>query len=288
MKKDMDEAMIDLLCNKAVFGLTDAEAAELAKYGEDADSSMDSQALELTAAMISLAGIDKIEPMPAHLESKIAANAMNFVGSNAAADPVEENIFTAPRRPVQVESEAKGSMWNWLGWAVATAACVALAVNIFTTRQQTIISEGPKPSATQSVAPSLAQLREALIAAGAEVRRANWGKGNVKEIEEISGDVVWSDAKQEGYMRFRGLPKNDPTKETYQLWIFEDGKLEPHPKDGGVFDVTADGEVIVPIKAKLVTKDPKVFAVTIEKPGGVVVSGREKIAALAKTETATS
>ena len=51
--------------------------------------------------------------------------------------------------------------------------------------------------------------------------------------------------------------------------------------DGGVFDVSADGEVIVPIDPKLGVVDPTLFAVTIEKPGGVVVSSRERLPLLA-------
>ena len=107
-------------------------------------------------------------------------------------------------------------------------------------------------------------------------------------MKNVSGELVWSDAKQAGFMRFRGLPVNDAAKEQYQLWIFENAKLEEHPKDGGVFDITAEGDVIIPIDAKLATKDPKVFAITVERPGGVVVSDRKKIAALAKVETVSS
>ena len=89
-------------------------------------------------------------------------------------------------------------------------------------------------------------------------------------------------------MTFRGLPVNDPNVEAYQLWMFEDAKLEDFPKDGGVFNVTAEGEVIIPIDAKLRTIDPKAFAITIEKPGGVVRSDREKIAVLGPVKPSTT
>jgi hypothetical protein len=46
--------------------------------------------------------------------------------------------------------------------------------------------------------------------------------------------------------------------------------------------------VIIPIEAKLKTVSPKAFAITIERPGGVVVSSREKIAALAPVKTSTT
>jgi hypothetical protein len=51
----------------------------------------------------------------------------------------------------------------------------------------------------------------------------------------------------------------------------------PAVDDGGVFDVTSTGEVVVSITAKLHVDDATLFAVTIERPGGVVVSRREHI-----------
>lgn len=285
MKQSMEEAILDLLCKDAVYGLTEDEQRELAQLEQSANSGMDSQSLELTAAAIAMAGLEDLEPMPEHLQAKIMGDITSRMSST---DSAAERPFAA-REPVVGQPESSGSIWNWLGWAVAGAASIALAFNIFSTQQQgPNVAGGPTPTPTVEAKPSLEQLRAQLIAAGAQVVKADWSKGNVKEIEQISGDVVWSDTKQEGYMRFQGLPKNDPGKETYQLWIFDETQDEKTPIDGGTFDVNADGEVIVPIDAKLKAKNPKLFAVTIEKPGGVVVSKREKIAALAKTETATS
>jgi len=47
-----------------------------------------------------------------------------------------------------------------------------------------------------------------------------------------------------------------------------------------VFDVTGD-EVVVAIDAKLRVREPTLFAITIEKPGGVVVSRRERLVLVA-------
>jgi len=101
------------------------------------------------------------------------------------------------------------------------------------------------------------------------------------ELASVSGDVVWSDAKQTGYLKLKGLPVNDANKEAYQLWIFDETQSDKTPIDGGVFNVTADGEVVIPIDAKLRARNPKAFAITIEQPGGVVVSDRKKVAGLA-------
>ena len=80
-------------------------------------------------------------------------------------------------------------------------------------------------------------------------------------------------------MRFRGLAPNDPTERQYQLWIFDPSRSdwEAEPVDGGVFDVGAGGEVVVPIDAKLAVAETALFAVTLEVPGGVVVSDRERL-----------
>ena len=60
-------------------------------------------------------------------------------------------------------------------------------------------------------------------------------------------------------------------------------RCTPDQKDGGVFDVPpGGGDVVVPIRVKLGVTRPKLFAVTVEPPGGVVVSNRERIPLLAK------
>jgi anti-sigma-K factor RskA len=97
-----------------------------------------------------------------------------------------------------------------------------------------------------------------------------------------SGDVVWHNGVQRGAMRIAGLKQNDATREQYQLWIFDAERDERYPVDGGVFDVGPSGEVIIPIDAKIDVKKPALFAITVEKPGGVVVSKRERIVLAAK------
>ena len=80
-------------------------------------------------------------------------------------------------------------------------------------------------------------------------------------------------------MRFRSLTPNDPSVEQYQLWIFDPTRADwqAKPVDGGVFDVVPGEETVVAIDAKLDISDAVLFAVTLEKPGGVVVSERERM-----------
>jgi hypothetical protein len=92
-----------------------------------------------------------------------------------------------------------------------------------------------------------------------------------------AGQVVWSQSEQRGFMTFAGLRSNEPGKSQYQLWIFDADRPEATPVDGGVFDIPQDGTAVVPILAKLPVGKPTLFAITEEKPGGVVVSDRSRL-----------
>ena len=118
---------------------------------------------------------------------------------------------------------------------------------------------------------SPADARSELLAdAGTET--IPWAQPADPRYAQVSGDVVWNDDRQEGYLRLAGMPVNDPAQSQYQLWVVDPDR-DANPVDGGVFDIPAGtGEVIVPITAKLAVDQPVAFAITREKPGGVVVS----------------
>jgi hypothetical protein len=129
--------------------------------------------------------------------------------------------------------------------------------------------------------PTVEVLRERLIASAVDAVRLDWQPLGEYEPQGVKGEVVWSQSRQEGYMTFEAAPTNDPTVEQLQLWIFDES--QQHPVDGGVFDIDREsGRVIVPIDAKLRVDRPTRFAVTIEKPGGVVVSGQERVVLLSE------
>lgn len=97
----------------------------------------------------------------------------------------------------------------------------------------------------------------------------------------IRGEAYFDPACAEGLLEIEGLLPNDPTREQYQLWIFDEARDERYPVDGGVFDVAHEGRAVLKIRSRLPVSRPIAFAVTVEKPGGVVVSDR-RIAILAK------
>jgi hypothetical protein len=172
-----------------------------------------------------------------------------------------------------------------LGWAAAAAACIALLAIIFIPRTQQSETARTQPSIETPQSLSPAQMYDQMIHSAGAMVKASWAPGNVGDMKQISGDVVWSPEKQMGFVKLRGLKPNDPSKETYQLWIVDKTRDEKYAIDGGTFDVTADGEMIVPINAKLKAMAPEMFAITMEKPGGVVVSKMGRVAAVAKVET---
>lgn len=272
-----EEQLLDLLTKKAVNGLDQTEKAELKKLEAEFPEWIDDESFELAAASINLTAIDTAEEMPSHLRSKILADSEQFFRAETQEDEIQKTFEFAPK---------KTSFWQSLGWGVAAFACIALAVNLYFTRFQ-----GPQnnqvtnnQTATQTPTPELNanQKREQFLASAGNVIKADVAKADPKSPVEITGDIVWSNEKQEGFMRLRGLPTNDPEKATYQLWIFDEEQDEKFPVDGGVFDISKDGEVIIPIDAKINVKKPTLFAVTKEKPGGVVVSDRKGIVAVAK------
>lgn len=251
----------ELQVTRLLFGLT---AEETTEYD---DLSRHIPAEELDQLDTVVASLDVVwsnmqsEPLPEHLRNAIRIRA----SQELMTKPVESlaNPSTDPATAI------RGN--NHLPWFVS-AVCLLLAMLTWITNRP-----------TDKVFPDVAQLRAELIAASQGLVQAKWSPGPTPN-EGATGDVVWSAPQQKGFMRFRGLPVNTPSKEQYQLWIFARNQSDETPIDGGVFDITSTEEVIIPINAKLHVQDAFMFAVTIEKPGGVVVSSRERLPLLAKVE----
>jgi anti-sigma-K factor RskA len=253
----------ELLVERALRPLTDAELAELASLGVADDDTVD-----LAAAALAVATL-RVDEMPAELIERIAAEQIEVTRVSRRTMPglgVPEVIAEPPpARPVDVVPiRPRRRAAVMVPWAIAAAASVALAFGAWRYTRPGI---------------SPADGRAELLASTTALA---WTATPDPAAKGASGDVVWSQAEQRGYMRFVGLAVNDPTAWQYQLWIFDATRDQAFPVDGGVFDVTSTGEVIVPISAKLHVTDATLFAVTVEKPGGVVVSKRERIVVTAK------
>lgn len=125
--------------------------------------------------------------------------------------------------------------------------------------------------AALSPGPDVTATRASLVSEAPDVLTLPWAPPTAAGYEGVTGDVVWSQSRQQGYLRLANMPVNDPARRQYQLWIVDPDR-DKNPVDGGVFNVSATGEVIIPIQAKLQIRSPKAFAITAEQPGGVVVS----------------
>ena len=273
-----DERLVDLLVKQSTEGLAPAEKAELERLmtrHRDADPEL----IERVAAAVTLAGPIDDEPMPADLRRRVEAEGRRIVAGSVS--PVTD--IRTRRRAEQ--PGASPSQWLWL----AAAASVVLAVVGWWPRLRDAVAPQPTPPVVSTqqppvpAEPTLAEKRATLLAKAGSTVQGAWSSTADPASQGVTGDVVWDNETQTGYLRFSGLAANDPGTFQYQLWIFDAEQDERYPIDGGVFDIPAgQSEVIIPIDPKIAVKSPMMFAVTMEKPGGVVVSGREHIVALAK------
>ena len=264
-----NERLVELLVQRATDGLNASERIELNRLlGENQYT--DSEQFEQTAAALLLAGCEE-EPLPDDLRDRLLSQADAFGMQDAARPVADLGAIRAQRSQAAPGAAARGG--SKLAW-FAAAASVLIALVGWWPR----LTNPPAPP--QQVA-TLEQRRDGILAkAGA--MRADWKGTEDAAAASVSGDVVWDPNSQEGYVRFHGLAANNPTQSQYQLWIFDKTRGEQYPVDGGVFDVPATGgDVIVPIMAKLRIREAAMFAVTIEKPGGVVVSDRGRLVLVA-------
>jgi hypothetical protein len=305
-----DEAMVDLLIKQVTEGLSPAEQRALDVMDSELASAY-LRDLERAAAAVTLAGSAGGEPLPAALSARIAQQAAEHfaaaaehsaqasnVAANNVADLTEVRTSAAEQARVQQSAErgqsrapGRANRFGGYGW-LAAAACLVLAIFGW---ERSPPSPSPPPVAVvapppvappppaQPEPPTAAQERATLLAK-TDSLKIPLGATKDPAAAGVTGDVVWDPTTQRGFLHFAGLAPNDPAIHQYQIWIFDAGRDKRYPVDGGVFDVPANAsEVVIPIRASLMVRKPAAFAVTVEKPGGVVVSGREHVVALGAT-----
>jgi len=257
-----------LLVDRALEGLPEDEARQLEELGGAADDSFDRAAAAI--ALAELARTGDAEPLPEALAARVLAAAPRPRSAAAVVDP------GTTAGPAAARARARWFGRATIGWAAAAAAGVVAFLGWSRPPQvvekvQVVEVKAPPPRV-----PTAAEARAELLAAAPDARTIPWTATADADARGATGDVVWSEGRQQGYMRIRGLSTNDPGAAQYQLWIFDGKRDAAHPVDGGVFDVQG-GEVVIPIRAAVKVFEPKLFAITVEKPGGVVVSKRERI-----------
>jgi len=247
-----------LLADRATGDLESAEHRELAKLLLDEG---DDVSLDLAAAALDIGLAAEEEAMPLALAEKVSETAKAFLPEPDAPAVRAPKPRVVPRKASPIRTTL-----GVVGW-LAAAASIVFAVYVWRDNQPTPI---PDPQAQ----------RELLLSDAADAVSLTWTATEDPAASSAQGDVLWSNERQKGFMRIQGLQANNPDQNQYQLWIF-DGTRE-NPVDGGVFNIPEGAtEVIIPIDAKLLVDSPQLFAITVEKPGGVVVSKRERIVLVA-------
>lgn len=254
------ERLTDLLSDRAVQGLSHEEAAELERLLA-ADNTPDPESFERAAAALDLAfsAGNPGERLPSHVFARIEAAGVAQLRDEAPPAPA----------PSQAANRVPGSSRRW-GVGLALAASLAIAALGWWRALST--PSIPSPEATRSRVLAAADRVDWTWSAWAAKPAAEGGEPF--PAAGVTGDVSWSTSQQAGVMRFAGLPRNNPEQSQYQLWIID--PAQKHPIDGGVFNVDREGEVLVNIDPKIRVSGVAAFAITVEKPGGVVVSDQSR------------
>ena len=269
-----DEALVDLLVKHVTEGLSPAEQRALDALDTEVASAY-SRDFERAAAAVALAASTAAEPLPAALAQRLESVGLQHVAPAGVAD-------IASARAVRSRPSRPSAAYGWL------AAAASLLIALFAWFRPPALAPvaqvppavAPAPVPAPPAPPTLAEEREALLAKNGALK-ITLGATKDPAAAGVTGDVVWDPATQRGYLHFAGLAPNDPAMRQYQLWIFDGARDKRYPVDGGVFDIPANAtDVVIPIHAALAVLKPAAFAVTIEKPGGVVVSGREHVVVL--------
>lgn len=260
------DRLLELLADRATGALTDADRAELEALLAEPGRELDA----VIGGLLTAFEDPTPRPMPAAFKDRLASEGHRLLESGfpAASDHAQPDLA----RPGHAAPPAYRfpSSAGWL--AAAVLALVAAA------------GWWPRLAGPPTYREQLARLTEE--DPGTEI--IEFEAMTDPAAAGLTGKIYWSQARQEGYFRVRNLAGNDPSREQYQFWFFD--KSRTHPVDGGVFNLAdgqldrATGEYIFPIHAKLTVREPVMFAVTVEEPGGVVVTKQERVVMIAKPQ----
>jgi len=264
--------LYELLADEASAALDSSDAVELTRLlTQNPDVARDGILQAAALTQVALLRRTSGDRMPAGLRERLASQGealvmrqrgpMTGAATGATTGPrlVKTDTPTAAAPP---PATSRWSPASGAGWLLAAMFAVAFVV---------VRNEPTANSPAPDAAPDAVTTRASLVNEAPDVITLPWAPPTAAGYQNVTGDVVWSQSRQQGYLRLANMPVNDPARTQYQLWIVDPDR-DKNPVDGGVFNVSATGEVIIPIEAKLLIRSPKAFAITAEQPGGVVVS----------------
>lgn len=245
------ERLLELLADRAIGELSPGDTAELDSLLVRADGEPGYE--ELIGGLVLAADDPSEGEIPESLRSDLQRRGEGMVAG-------------APLARIEPQSTSGG----WVGWTVAAAAVLLAAIGWLRPPTAPMVPVGPSP----------AERLAALETEPDTVVIPLEGQGEL-EAAGRAGELVWNERLQEGFLRLSALPSNDPSDLQYQLWIFDETR-ETYAVDGGVFNVSLPptGEAVVPFEPKLSVGRAAAFAVTKERPGGVVVTDQSGLVLL--------
>lgn len=280
--KEFPDWFTDLLILRATDGL-DAEQQQqfdqfVSEHPQRNRIELEAEKYELTAAAIDL-GIENVNSESSQHSQSEMPEALRQKVLDGAKRHFESGSEKASVAPVATPKPDGGlTSREALAW-LATAAAVVLLLtgwNPFGKAATPVVENTPVMPA-----PTIEEEYSEFVSGElADLIRSPWTATD--ENSNATGEVVWRDSSQSGYMVFNGLKPNNPAQSQYQLWIFDANTGDDYPIDGGVFDIAAGVQSVIPIDARIPVTDAIMFAITEEKPGGVVVSDRKRLPLLAK------
>jgi hypothetical protein len=287
------QRLLDLLADRAVFGLEPAEEEELEALLA-AHPTRDADALDPWAPAVAVAAATATAvSLPATLKTRLGEEAIGF--AQRRSDRVIEPAGRQGGWAASGRSSGPRMMVAGLLCALATIACVVLAGRrdpaggaALHGRERAAGTVMPAPNGQAEAAvprltkapPTAAMLRDEMLSVTGDALLLDCAAA-AGDDGKTRGDVVWSGSRQRGFLRISGLSPNEPAESQYQIWIVEGGRGRPVP--GGVFDVGREaGEVIVPILPRVFVQGPTTFVVTVEKPGGAEDYSEERSRVLAR------
>ena len=220
------------------------------------------------------------EARPTEVPTEILGRTRDAVASAKTNSGVQRSIqgVRSTGQDRSTERDRSRGMTRWLAFASAAGVAGLMFAAGYWTGRTSEWADGPGP--VVPVTDDGARTGTPLVSSDSwdewigrpEIRVSDLAVTDDagSSFESARGSVAWDEQRQTGYLRLVGLPKNDPAQSQYQLWII-DASRGDLPVDGGVFDVNSE-DAVVAIDAKLWVPEAKVFAITREPPGGVVVS----------------
>lgn len=302
----------ELLADRAVGSLTQAEAAELRQLLNRAGKSEDNS-LEIAAAAFDRA----LEPargvvIPDDLIERIEREGSAWCAGVASA---RENVLArlgssgsrlldsrAVRTPMVMGHRY---LREWSGW-IATAACLGFGAFMFAGRfnapaptgndvaervaapqQRAVLIPEPIAGPVQRLAEDMTarafeRLGRIFSGPSGDVVIVPIGKAAPDAGDEVTiGEVVWSRREGAGVVRLSNIKPAESAGKNLQLWVFDSARGQKHPINAGVVPIRpGQTDVLVTLDPSMPIADAAAFVVTLEPPGGSVVAERDNMLAV--------